>query len=33
MDNRNGLVGATLAMLAGLGLIRKSRKNKKESKK
>ncbi|MCW0985932.1 LPXTG cell wall anchor domain-containing protein [Staphylococcus gallinarum] len=32
-DNRNGLVGATLAMLAGLGLIRKSRKNKKESKK
>nr|WP_269668897.1 LPXTG cell wall anchor domain-containing protein [Staphylococcus gallinarum] len=32
-DNRNGLVGATLAMLAGLGLIRKSSKNKKESKK
>ncbi|MCG7339001.1 LPXTG cell wall anchor domain-containing protein [Staphylococcus sp. ACRSN] len=32
-ENSNGLVGATLAMLAGLGLIRKSRKNKKESKK
>ncbi|WP_338322859.1 LPXTG cell wall anchor domain-containing protein [Staphylococcus xylosus] len=32
-QNSNGLIGAALAMLAGIGLIRKSKKNKKENRK